>query len=45
MGDFEGLFGLFGIMFGLIGQIAEAAANPNGGAFQIRLVDTKAARG
>ena len=31
-----------GIMLGLIGQIAEAATNPNGGAFQVRLVDTKA---
>jgi hypothetical protein len=34
-----------GIMLGLVGQIVEAASNPNGGTFQVRLVETKAARG
>jgi len=28
-------------MFGLVGMMVEAAANENGGAFQIRVVDTK----
>jgi len=31
-------------MFGLAGQMMEAAANENGGNFKIRLVDTKAAK-
>ncbi len=34
-----------GIVFGLVGQMVEAASNPNGGTFQVRLVETKAARG
>lgn len=32
-----------GAAFGLVGMMIEAAANENGGAFQIRVVDTKAA--
>jgi hypothetical protein len=31
-------------MFGLVGQMVEAAANENGGAFQIRVVESKPLR-
>lgn len=31
--------------FGLVGMMVEAAANENGGVFQIRVVDTKAGKG
>lgn len=34
-----------GVMFGFIGMMVEAAANENGGTFQIRIVDAKPARG